>query len=505
MLCVVCRVHHAHTFAPNCCRFLVPMTISLILRCCAVAFGLNALIAQAGPLKLEVVPNTFHTGERAFVTIFVEKSQMDAEVLSGPFYLRVPIGSTLSYVGHNNNGWSCDVDATNVVECVWSGTLSPVQMEAPYVRLTLAAPPDALPGTLTSQVTIESDQVSLPEPLVCVASPSDTGCAQMSITVEPSSLSIRQWGTVGSQVDQAGPVAAWLSPWRHGARVSVVLEPENIGYDSNNSPVQFQFLVPQGISWVDAAGLPNWTCAAEPAGADTLLTCTTPYLPHLVNAWMSVRFDVLAGLAIPGPHAIHVRMTNPSQSVDMSECVADPSILGCGRLTFEAAPALEPDIVINAFSNLSGELVAGQQAQLNVEFENIGAATSPATHVKIALPPGMAYQDVSGALPSMSCAASGSAVTGQVVHCTGAGLPSTVQGYVIIRARLDDDVLGPDQLPVVAATDHASSWTSGRLEQCIDSPALPHCAWLEISVRYWCAAQFGADGVFCNDFELLPE
>lgn len=464
-----------------------------------------AAVAQAGPIRLELSAPHLSTGSQWHVSLGMAKAQADQVALTGPFTARFTLPPAVSLVSHVGSNWSCAAPLAGALACTWNGTLTPANGQASHLSLTLQVPPSITPGPWNQQVTVETAQVPLPAPLVCAASPSDTGCAVVATQIVQSTLIVNDWGWGHDFIDQPGPVAVRTQPWEAGTQPIVVLQVRNTGYGTSNTPVRALLHLPPGITYSGLmSGIPSWSCSGAPDGGGQLLTCTTPAMFDGQNGFISMRLAIAPDIAVPGPVQIHARLHNNVQQPTLATCIAQPASTGCGRLTSPTRPPRVPNLVISSVSHAPDTLSIGASASLAIHFANIGEGQAAATRILASLPPGIAYSHATGAIPALACSAAGAVATGQLVTCTGAGLPATLTGQVNLQLNVMPGTTTPAVLPVVVAADQAATPTPGLMEACIADPQLPYCAWRGLPVAWRCADQHGADGVFCNGYEPLP-
>ena len=235
-----------------------------------------------------------------------------------------------------------------------------------------------------------------------------------------------------------------------------------------------------------------------------LLTCTTPYMVNPQNGFISLRMAVSPTVTIPGLHLIHARLHNNIQQPGLAQCIGDPASTGCGRLTVTTRAPRVPAMEVVSTAHDPDTVYLGQQIGLQVEFRNSGDGNADATRLIVALPPGIAFSHAAGAIPALTCTATGLVADGQRVTCEGFGLPSAVFGQVRLLMDVGYVIDAPALLTVVIGLDHAATPTTGLIEACVSDPPPTWCAWHELSVAWRCADRYGADGVYGDGFQMPP-
>lgn len=461
-------------------------------------FGLMPSAQAVPQLRLDMgTPQFLDTdsvgtnGEGAMIFGF---ALLNGETASPPFTARVELPEHVSYRGFNGGGWSCS-GAGRVATCTYSQSLNQFNWQSSFVGIYIDVAGNLpVPGSSPVRVTLESAQVPLPEPLSCEDVPlanmasSTTGCVERFVPHRQSQLVFvpNAWQHHGA-VFEAGTTGTIEAGWR------------SIGFGITNGIVTARFLLPPGLTYSSHGGITQWTCnAAAPDPQGQLLTCTTPAWFDGINesqANIVLRVDVGLGIAVPGPVAIHATISNAAQPPPDFALCADPTPpVGCG---YHAIPTRAPRLSrmdIIAMQASRPEYDVGEEAQVIVDYSNIGEGNATAATLTFAVPAGFAY-DRNSSSPPLACnVTAGSVAAGQTLQCRyAATYPAGVTGI----ANLYFDV-GRDADPEATMTGSASD--DGRpgpdLAQCLADPASPEpmvgCGRVVLRVSPW---------LFCDGFE----
>lgn len=464
-----------------------------LLACLACLLFLSAAPCEAAVPKLTLSPvPTIYTGTQYSFTITVTKDAAD----SGPFHVHILLPDGVVYQSSQTGYWSC-AGTPQGADCTSQVALSPSTAFSVYTYTS----PDMTPGPTTITATIASDQYPLPPTPDCQPTPSTTGCATATTTVEASTLTVFRWNPYD------GAVVSWPAnlPWVAGETHQVALQVQNIGYGQYGGQVVVRVELPPDVSY---AGNPNIDCSA----AGQIVTCTTPYYAAQIT---NVLFDVAlpTDIPVPGPILFHAAISNDVQQQTLANCKVDPYQVGCGRLT---VPTRGPFAAYLRFkspdgaSHAPGVFVLGREnGPIQLRFENIGDGTADATTVAVKLPPGFDnVSDIGSSIATMGCSTSGDVQTGLILTCTGAGMPPTAPGmahWLRFKVTPDATTETPGPVVVLGAIDQSDPASLDTLNACASDPDHSYCLWHEIPTYAPCALQYGTDGIYCDGFdETLP-
>ena len=428
--------------------------------------------------------------------IWVTLTLVEGASAQGPFTLRMTLPPGVTYLGSNDTvNWSCGV-AGQTLTCTAASLSLPWQGQpAVGIRLHLNADGTLpVPGSTTFRVTMESPQLPLPSPPDCTTTivsanfaTSRTGCVERVVPNRRSELGVASWDHTPTSF-LAG---------RQQNRFDVYFH--NVGFGYDNGPVTATVQLPPGFTFVSAGGLVSWSCTPQAVNAQgQRVVCTTGYfydgMPD-ADTRLTMQVAVDAGIAVPGPHPVSATIANPQQPApDMALCSDVDPPLGCGH--YEIPTALPPlsrmDILSTGHS--PAQFPLGSYGVLELTVANIGEATAGAGDLKLALPPGVAFDSVNySQIPGTGCSTSGTVATGQTVSCTFAsGLPNT--GSYDMAFRLVADASAQSPARVVMAIGDATR-PGPSLASCSADPEAVGCAAHVLDLSPW---------LFCDGFERLP-
>ena len=455
-------------------------------------FLFAACHAAAEPvLTLSPVP-TIHTGTRYAFSVKVAKDAAD----SGPFQIHVVLPDGMAYQSSQTGYWSCagTTPGAQEVDCTSLVTTPPSTTFSVYTDTS----PDMTPGPATITATIESAQYPLPSPPDCQPTPSTTGCATATTTVEASSLTVYRWNPYD------GAVVVWDGPpWVAGETRQLALQIQNIGYGQYGGQVIARVELPPGVSY---AGRPNIACSAE----GQVVTCVpAQYAVQITNVYFDVALP--NDIPVPGPIEFHAAISNDVQQQTLAQCRADPYQVGCGRLS---VPTRGPRTAYLRFKTPDGAthspnlfVLGRENGPIQLAYENIGDGNAAATTVAVKLPPG--FDNLTGITgnsnPAPTCSTSGDVDAGLILVCTGNGVPSGASGWLRFNVTPDATTEAPGPVVLLGAIDSSSPANLDTLIACASDPDHAHCVWHGIPTYAPCALQYGADGVYCDGFdEMLP-
>jgi hypothetical protein len=461
-------------------------------------------VASAAGLRLTMSPApTIYTGTSYWLAVSFEKEdRADGIDHAGPFTFRTMLPPGVRYTGWQGVSWNCSAQPDlRDVTCVYTGTLTYWNPGSMSLGINAAADYGIAPGPVDITGTLSSAQVPLPPNPVCQASPSTTGCVSATVAYVTSKLQLTGWGMNSGWVT-AGPVAVWTGPpYEAGQPNAFVVEVHNIGFGQSNSPVTLDLWLPAGVSWAGSGtGSPAWACIAQPSPGH--VRCTTAYMYDTLSGFLSLFVQVAPTVAVPGPLYVHAAISNNVQLAP-TDCVANPSQLGCGRLQFHTRIPRVATLVAAAMTHSPNVVTLGQEfGPLVFEYRNIGEANAGATRLYVQLPPHVEYRGVIGASPAATCAAQGALASGQIVVCETRGLGAAPfnQGSLSLRLYGGALAASPGPLPVVAAVDLSAATNLSVLQSCVANPAQSFCATDAITTYFPCALQW-VDGIFCDGLQ----
>lgn len=454
----------------------------------------------ASPMQFSWSPGPLYSGTNWSVSFNVVNTT--GGTLTGPFTVRTYLPEHMQYVRHYGTAWTCaqEPGQPRQINCVWTGTLTAAQWSAPAVSIETDVAPDIPLTTHELRATVETPTVPAPDPAQCTGSPSTTGCLVWQMQALASRLYVTGWGYGHEPLSGPGPVAEIINPFEAGNERRVMLQFVPVGYGPSNTPVTARFHLPAGLAYSRMqSSLPGFTCSVEPDGGGELVTCSTPYIVN--NSYITFVVDVATDVPIPGPLYVYARLGNDSQDLSLAQCIADPARDGCGRLTVPTRLPRAARLELVSAAPLPAEFQRGQEGRVRVLYRNSGDDVAVSTRLALQLPPGLAWNRMMGL--AMACTASGDPATvGQIVACTGPALPDGLQ----LQPDVVVDVLygAVDDLPILLAVDMGQGAAQAVLDGCVADPAQAHCALIDVPVAFHCADQHGAEGIFCNGFELPP-
>jgi hypothetical protein len=461
-------------------------------------------LADAGPLRLDVQMPTTYTGTEFSFLVQVRKENVgDGIVYTGPFTVHSYLPQGMSFISGGVGGWSCSVAGTDSREliCSANATLTDVNYNMSVLSVLARTDIDMPLAPAEISTTLSSAQVPLPPTLICAPSPSTSGCATVTPTVQESKIEIFGWGS-----GNANPVETWGQTIEAGSLQNIIpVYMLNTGFSSSNTPVTLKVKFPLGVTYSGfTSGIPAWACSAAMEVDGQLLTCTVPYMASGQLGFASIRTDFAPDVAVPGPLYFHAAIGN-DQIAPPTTCVANPVQRGCGRLAVNTRPPSaaflrfdDPDV-----QHSPAYFTLGQDnGPIVVNFHNIGDGFATNTAVQIKLPPGFAYTQTYSAIPALTCTSSGTLAAGPLLTCEGAGMAAGSSGFVSFGVNLDPVLTeSPGPVPLVGAIDSSNPANTTLLASCASDPNQINCFWHEIPTYAPCALQYGVDGIYCDAFE----
>lgn len=486
-------------------RFPVLQVVRVMTMLVCLA-GAGAVHAAGLTMTMWPTPPINTGTQYGFGISFEKTDRNDGIVHAAPFTLRIriPAGMTLrpAFIG---NGWTCPAPpaGATIMACTYNTTLTFASPGSASLGINADVPISMPLGPVALNATIESAQVPLPGNVICTTSPSTSGCVEVTTNVVASSLQVTDWGANSGWVANA-PVAAWTGPpYEAGTDSAIQVSLRNLGFSQSNTPVTVRISLPIGVSYRSlVSSIPGFACSA----AGQLVTCTTPYMADTQNGYVSIGTRIGYGVAVPGPIYFHAAVGN-NVLAPPTDCVANPNQIRCGRLEMPtraprmpflrfATPAVAHTPAIFKLGQDNGPIVAS--------FQNVGDGTASATSALFKLPPGFSYTTLFSSIPALACSASGSVASGQLLTCTGPGLPSGSSGYVSFGVHLDASTEAPGPVVLLGAIDTSSPASANQLASCANDPSQVNCVWHEIPTVRPCALQYGTEGIYCDGFEVVP-
>lgn len=480
-----------------------PMT-SFIRSLVGTVLAIAATASSAAGLRLSIWPvPPIHTGTAYhFGVDFEKQDRNDGIVHHGPFTFRTVLPAGVRYVSSQGGLWSCIAQPDlRDVSCTYSGTLDFWNPIASSLGINATVDYGIAPGTATITGTIASAQVPLPANPTCLAPPSTTGCASVATAYVTSVLELTGWGVSTGQVT-TGPVATWIGQPLEGGQTNVfVVEVKNTGFGQVNTPVTIDVRLPFGVNYDGLlSGIPVWSCNQQPSPGH--VRCSTSYMYDSQVGFLSMRVLVAPDVAVPGPLFAYAAVANDLQAAP-TDCVANPSQLGCGRLQFHTRTPRVATLVAADLWHAPDVVTLGQEfGPVVFEYRNIGEATAGNTNLYLQLPPHVEYRGLISSSPAATCAAQGAIASGQVVVCQSSGLGAAPFNQGSLNLRLYGGALAasPGPLPVIAAVDLAAAPNPALLQSCAANPAQSFCAVDAITTYFPCALQW-VDGIFCDGIQ----
>ncbi len=502
---------------------------NLLLALLAGALLATAPTAGARDPGIELMINgaTYYTASESYVPISM-KAIGSSNVVHPRMVVTLPDGMSWTGVVLSNrvDGFDCSASAIgdSVVDCTYEGTL-PANSYPVIAQVWYHTAVDAPLGFATVEVTAESAEYPLPAQPDCVELPNypiaegpTTGCAFLVGQMLQSKNWLQSWVVAATYRDPVSDLSNM--EWEPGQKFTVGVVPNGEGYlGALSSPLRVYFELPPKISFIRMTSftLPGFSCSATVEGDHELVTCTLPGVASAVNGtlWrVDIETQIEAGVSVPGPLQVYASIGNGAEDVQPSACHADPYLQGCARLTIHTRTARVADLQVSEIRHAPDYFTVGESGNIEIRFRNDGDGAAERMMLKAQLPRGLAIDSVQSQDPSaayMTCLWSGNAVTtGQTLSCrTPTEVGATPPGqfmHVNLRVAVAPEVDVPGPVAVVAGIDQAALPSdNATLLDCIDAPDQPQCGYDEIVTWLPCAAQYGADGIYCDGFEeILP-
>ncbi|HWT15658.1 MAG TPA: hypothetical protein VN581_07750 [Patescibacteria group bacterium] len=424
-------------------------------------------------------------------------SNVSGITLTAPITYRMTLPEGIRFVNGSSNSGSfvCTAPVTpRDVVCVRNTSWSTVNFSASLgFEVDIAA--NAPIGATEFTGTMENAQFPLPAPLNCVTTNGGTTqCTKDIVTVVQSQVLVDRIAIDSDNILTAGDDEV--------ARVRVV----NAGYDQGNAPVTMKLYWPDGVTFlsqIDWGGI-NWTCS----GANPT-TCTT-------NNWIVgsnepiFNIRVANNIAIPGPLTIRTEIGNREPQPIPTDCLANPSQLGCFSASFATEPAPAPRLEITSMAHAAAVMpIQNNAGGITVSYRNIGDLGAGNFYVSLQLPPGFGYASLQAGTgyALTACTATGSVALGQTVKCSrSSGLPVNGSGSGIVRVNIERGIVsrqGSDALVIASiATASADTADPNILLDCASTPEATHCEHHAVPVDGRCMDY--VEDIYCDGYETAP-
>jgi hypothetical protein len=423
-------------------------------------------------------------------------TNVSGATLTAPITFRtsLPAGMSVTPSSFQSTTFSCSTPITpNDVVCVRNTNWPAAGSSTITFDIDIA--PDFAPVGSTNFIgTIENAQYPLPDPLNCVVSNNViTQCAKRVINIVQSQIHVDRITIFNDDILTAGA--------DEQARVRVV----NTGYDAGNAPVTMKLYWPTGVTYLSHVNVApaNWTCSGS-----NPTTCTTNnYFPGSNEPRFSIR--VPDSLPIPGPVTIRTEIGNREPQPIPTDCLVNPSQLGCFSASFatEAAPA--PILEITSMAHAAATLpIQADAGSITVSYRNVGNLGAGNFYVSLQLPPGFGYASLQAGIgyALTACSASGSVALGQTVKCNrAAGVPVNGSGSGIVRVNIERGYASRIAVPLVVsaiATAAADTADPDILLDCASTPDAAHCEHHAVPVSGRCMDY--AEDIYCDGYETAP-
>lgn len=497
------------------------------LRLCCLGLTLLATFPLAAQAPLNVVFAHLHnplpsaapiyrphagTYDSAYVWLGIGT---EGVVMQPPVTVRTHLPEGVEFVRHTGSNWTCDA-ADQAVTCV-----STAAIPAPSYNSSFQPWPHALgqfslytdvspttPGNTTVSVRSSVSSAQFPADLdgSCTT---PNQCRSIQTQILPSSLNVT--------MSYSGQTV-----WNPGTQRAFSVQSQVAGYNINNGPIRIRSHLPPGLSYSHASGVPanGWICDPQPSGPEgQRIDCVLSALPidtTVTSGMVSVAIysNVDVDVPVPGwlPVVSDVDMALQPAPVD---CSVEPLPRGCARLLIPTGLQPSPRLIVDkrvperptGMDHAPGTFVVGEgHGFLRLHYRNAGDDAAQTSRLYVQLPTGAAFHDTLNSYPNATCEVTGTTATGQVLNCTAAGLPTGGghdQAVLSMRIRAELGIEAPSTVVLAAVSGDPATEPAAALNGCSANPAQAHCALHELPTFVPCAAVYGADGVFCNDFEPI--
>lgn len=429
--------------------------------------------------------------------VSLSASNVSGAPLSAPITFRMTLPQGITFVdgSTNSSSFSCSAPVTpRDVVCVrnteWTTTLFGASLG---FAIDVAA--DFAPvGATEFTGTMENAQFPLPVPLNCVTTNGGTTqCAKDIVSIVQSQVFVDRITIFNDNILTDGA--------DENARIRVI----NVGYDAGNAPVTLKVYWPVGVTYlsqIDVGGV-TWTCSgASPT------TCTTN---HRIVGSNEPQFNIRVdpAVAIPGPLTIRTEIGNREPQPIPTDCLANPTQLGCFSASFATEPAPAPILEIIGMAHAAAVLpIQSNAGSITVSYRNVGNLGAGNFYVSLQLPPGFGYASLQAGTgyALTACIASGSVALGQTVKCSrSSGLPQNGNGSGIVRVDIEPGHASRTEVPLVIAsiaTAAADTANPDILLDCASTPEAAHCEHHAVPVTGGCMDY--AEDIYCDGYELRP-
>lgn len=455
----------------------------------------SAMVGMTLNVRDPMGTGTFGAG--GINSVSLSAVNVSGATLTAPITFRMTLPEGMSFTpGSSNSGtFVCTAPVTpRDVVCVRNTHWTTAAFSAALsFNIDIAA--DFAPvGATEFTGTMENAQFPLPVPLNCVTTNGGTTqCTKDIVTLLQSQIHVDRITLFNDDILTAGA--------DEQARVRVV----NTGYDAGNAPVTMKLYWPTGVTYLSHVNVApaNWTCSGS-----NPTTCTTNnYFPGANEPRFSIR--VPDSLPIPGPVTIRTEIGNREPQPIPTDCLVNPSQLGCFSASFatEAAPA--PILEITSMAHAAATLpIQADAGSITVSYRNVGNLGAGNFYVSLQLPPGFGYASLQAGIgyALTACSASGSVALGQTVKCNrAAGVPVNGSGSGIVRVNIERGYVSRVAAPLVVAsiaTAAADSADPDILLDCASTPDAAHCEHHTVPVSGRCMDY--AEDIYCDGYETAP-
>ncbi len=418
--------------------------------------------------------------------------------LTPPITFRMTLPAGVSFTpgsGGGSGGFACSAPVTpRDVVCVRNTNWTTALFSA-ALNFDVDIASDFAPlGATEFTGTMENAQFPLPDPLNCVTTNGGTTqCAKDIVNIVQSQVYVDQITIDNDDILTAGD--------DERARVRV----RNVGFDQGNAPLTMKIHWPTGVTYLSLINVApvTWTCS----GASTT-TCTTNN--GIVGSNQPIfNIRVADTIPIPGPLTIRTEIGNREPQPIPTDCLVNPSQLGCFSASFATEPAPAARLDILSMAHAAAVMpIQNDAGTITVSYKNNGNLGAGNSYMSLQLPPGFGYSSIqAGSGYAMTaCVASGTVALGQTVKCSrSAGLPVNGSGSGIVRVNIARGFVsrqGGDPLVVASiATAAADTANPDILLDCASTPDAAHCEHHAIPVSGRCMDY--AEDIYCDGYESV--
>ncbi len=475
-------------------RFIVGLLGSMI-------FAISAQPAKAGNpifstwLKVTTPIGTgTEGGDQPFGNSFdLEYVNISGAAISGPIMVKTTLPVGFSYDSTQGNSFAACSAPINPREVICVDSVASMSNGTTrFARFYFDVATTAVTGAQVFNATVETATFPVPMPVLCQAGfGGQTQCAQDTSDVLASSLNVSALTVFSDDIFTAG------------TDETVRLTVNNIGYNQGNGTITLKIYWPVGVSFLsNSSGVVVWSCS----GANPT-SCTTNDLINGTTIFQAL-VRVATSIPVPGPVTVRTEIGNLSPQPLPTDCLTNPSQVGCFSTGVNTASAPAPILNITSMSHANVVMpIQANAGSITVNYSNTGNIESGNFSVTLQLPPGFTYHSLTpGALSALTaCSATGTATSGQTVKCNrSAGLPLNGTGSGVIRVNIENGYISRldlDSPLVVAAiaTAAADTLNPNRIVECALTPETNDCEHHEIPVIGGCMAY--VEDIYCNGYE----